>query len=146
MSPEIDWKKVDEYATALGELETARREKRKLFDPKKLVEDSRKIRKVYDDELGWITYKPLTFADLNEIQRAQNNEEKSIIALYKMLQKTYPDLTLDDVRDFGLDGVVRLLKLILGPAGFLQVPKMSLLGSNQAQTPSKLDSSPTSFK
>ena len=108
--------------------------KAKLFDPKKLVEESRTVRKVYDPELGLITYRTLTLEDLIEINKHETNEEKNIVSLYLMLRKTYPDVTLDDVREFGLDAVVRLLKLIVGPSGFLQVPKTSEPGLSQTST------------
>jgi hypothetical protein len=134
MSKQIDWGKATEGANALEEYEKAKAQNKKLFDPKELVKESRKVRTISDSELGIISYKPLTFGDLEEINKASSNEEKSILALYKMLKKTYPDLTLDDVHEFGLDTVQRLLKLIVGPNGFLQVPKTSQPGSNQTAT------------
>ena len=134
MSEQIDWRKVTEYSKVLDEYAQVVKLKAKLFDPKKLVEDSRTVRKVYDPELGIITYRTLTLDDLAEINKTEANEEKNIVALYLMLRKTYPDLTIDDVREFGLDAVVKLLKIIVGPSGFLQVPKTSPPGSSQTST------------
>jgi hypothetical protein len=134
MSEQIDWGKATEGANALEEYEKAKTQNKKLFDPKELVKDSRKVRTTSDPELGIISYKPLTFGDLEEINKAGSNEEKSILALYKMLKKAYPDLTMDDVREFGLDTVQRLLKLIVGPNGFLQVPKTLQPGLSQPST------------
>jgi hypothetical protein len=131
MSETIDWGKASEYCRVLEEYAEVAKRKAKLFDPKKLVEDSRTVRKVYDPELGLITYRTLTLDDLVEINKQETNEEKNIVSLYLMLHKTYPDVTVDDVREFGLDAVVRLLKIIVGPTGFLQVPKTSEHGSNQ---------------
>jgi hypothetical protein len=134
MSEQIDWGKVTEFANALEEYEKAKTQNKKLFDPKELVKHSKVIRTINDPELGIIAYKPLTFGDLEEINKAGSNEEKSILALYKMLKKTYPDVTLEDVRDFGLDSVQRLLKIIVGPDGFLQVPRTSQPGLSQPST------------
>jgi hypothetical protein len=134
MSEKVDWGKASEYCRVLEEYAEVTKRKAKLFDPKKLVEDSRTVRKVYDPELGLITYRTLTLHDLVEINKQETNEEKNIVSLYLMLHKTYPDVTVDDVREFGLDAVVRLLKLIVGPAGFLQVPKTSEHGSSQTST------------
>jgi hypothetical protein len=134
MSEKVDWGKASEYCRVLEEYAEVTKRKAKLFDPKKLVEDSRTVRKVYDPELGIITYRPLTLHDLVEINKQETNEEKNIVSLYLMLHKTYSDVTVDDVREFGLDAVVRLLKLIVGPAGFLQVPKTSEHGLNQTST------------
>ena len=134
MSGQIDWGKVTEYSNVLDEYAEVVKRKAKLFDPKKLVEDSRTVRKVYDPELGIITYRPLTMDDLAEINKNESPEEKNITSLYLMLHKTYPDLTIEEVREFGLDAVVKLLKIIVGPSGFLQVPKTSEPGSSQTST------------
>jgi hypothetical protein len=134
MSEKIDWEKASEYCRVLEEYAEVAKRKAKLFDPKKLVEDSRAVRKVYDPDLGVIAYRTLTMEDLIEINKHESNEEKNIMSLYLMLRKTYPDLTLEDVREFGLDSVVKLLKIIVGPGGFLQVPKTSPPGLTQTST------------
>jgi hypothetical protein len=89
---------------------------------------------VEDPELGLVSFGGLLFSDLAEINTAQNNEEKSVLILYKMLQKAYPDITAEDVRSFGLADVTRLLKLMVGP-DFLQVTaKPSAPGSATTAT------------
>jgi hypothetical protein len=134
MSEQIDWSKVTEYADVIGAQEELKKRKAKLFDPKKLVENNRKPLSVYDPELGVISYRSLNIGDLAEINKATSNEEKNIIALFCMLSKTYPDLKLEDIREFGLEAVIKLLKAIVGTEGFFQVLKTSPPGSNQTST------------
>jgi hypothetical protein len=135
MSQPIDWAKVAEYSKVVQEYTEIKEKKGRLFDPKKLVEDSRRVINVWDPELGVISYRPLTYADLAEINKETTNERKTAVALFLMLRKTYPDLTMDDVNEFGLDAVVRLLKIMVGPTGFLPVPAKSENGSTQTPKP-----------
>jgi hypothetical protein len=146
LSESIDWGKVNEYMRTMEEYDKAKTQNAKLFDPKKLVENTRRPRNIVDPELGIITIRPLTLGDLQEINKCETNEEKNIMALFRMLHKTYPDVTIDDVREFGLEEVIRLLKLIAGPQGFLQIQKQSQPGSRPTETPSESVSSRTSFK
>ena len=97
----IDWAKVREFQQRAEEYDREQEKKRRLFDPKELVKKSRKIKTVEDPELGLVSFGELVFSDLAEINTAETNQEKSVLILYKMLQKAYPDVTVDDVRSFG---------------------------------------------
>jgi hypothetical protein len=116
----IDWEKVREFQERAEEYDREQEKKRRLFDPKELVKKSRKIKTAQDPELGLVSFGELVFSDLAEINVATTNEQKSVLILYKMLQKAYPDVAVEDVRSFGLADVTRLLKLMMGP-DFLQV-------------------------
>jgi hypothetical protein len=138
MTEQIDWNKATEYAAALEEVQKARAEKAKLFDPKKLVQSAKKIEHVEDPELGIICFGHLTLDDIDDLNKATSNEERTKITLYKILNKAYPDLTLDDVRSFPLETVQKLLRIVAKP--FLpdrplqkNSGKTSFIGSKAAQ-------------
>jgi hypothetical protein len=111
---EIDWKKVEEYSKVLEDHERLKAEKAKLFDPKELLTKASKLRTVIDPELGVISYGTLVAEDLMEINKAKTSEEKGFLMLYKALHKAYPDIKLEDVKDFTLEDFTRLMKAIFG--------------------------------
>lgn len=145
----IDWSKVSEYEASLNEVVRTKIERARPFDPKELVSRSKRLKRVQDDETGdVIEYGSLTFGDLIEVNKAANNEEKAIIMLFTMLHKAYKDLTMDDVRAFGMTEAVRILNLVFGKGSFLLTQKPSPNGLGTVATPSGSGSSstPTSFR
>jgi NADH dehydrogenase/NADH:ubiquinone oxidoreductase subunit G len=141
---EIDWGKATEYAQRLEEAEKKRREKGKLFDPKKLVEDARKLVTIEDEELGLINYGHLTTEDLLDIGKEACKEKRSMMIVQKMLSKAYPDVTLDDVLNMPFSASTRLLEMFSRDSYFLQMQRKSTTGSTSTRKRSKSASSPTS--
>jgi hypothetical protein len=143
LSNEIDWGKATEYAQRLEEAQKRRLEKAKLFDPKRLVEDAKKIVTVEDEELGIVNYGHLTTEDLLDIGKEARKEKRSMMIVQKMLSKAYPDITLDDVLNMPFSASTRLLELFSRDSDFLQMQRKSTTGSASTQRRSKSASSPT---
>jgi hypothetical protein len=111
----------------------------KKFNPKLLVEETSKRRKVVDKEEGEVFYYPLRLEDIDDIDKAQSNQDRSRMILFKMLNRAYPDLTLEDVKKFPLVKASRLLELIAKAEGFLLPPKRSIPGLNVTRKRSSSD-------
>jgi len=79
----------------------------KKFNPKSLVERGAEILSVDAGELGEIRYGSLLIKDLMEIypegftvERPDPTYEQTMCLGWKMLNKAYPDLTLEDVQSW----------------------------------------------
>jgi len=121
---------VEKGKRILREHEEKKREIAKKFDPKQLV--SKDLQTVYDEELGEIRFGQLTLKDSLEVGKAKTDEERSLLVLYHMLRKAYPDITLEDVENFPLDAATRLMTLMSQNIGFLASPQTpSPIGSKQ---------------
>jgi hypothetical protein len=112
--------KLKELQERADDYEKEVQRKARLFDPKKLVSKSSKVRVVEDQVLGKISYGPIVTEDLLEINRQETNEEKGFVMLWIALRKAYPDVTLEDVKAFALEDFTRLMKAIFGDQVFLQ--------------------------
>lgn len=141
---EIDWGKATEYAQRLEDAQQRLLEKAKLFDPKKLVEDAKKIVTIEDEELGIVNYGHLTTEDLLDIGKEPRKEKRSMMIVQKMLSKAYPDVTLEDVLAMPFSASTRLLEIFSRDTDFLQISKKSTTGSALTRKRSKSASSPTS--
>lgn len=93
-------------------------EKEKVFDPKRLIKETRELVTVYDEELGTLSYGHLTVDDMTELNQAKEPVEHTILICYKMLKKAYPDLTVYDVEALPIQAVTRLLKIFNKDIGF----------------------------
>jgi len=125
--------KVEEYKRKLEQHEAKQAEKAKLFDPKDLLRNAGEIREVVHPELGVVRYGVLTVGDLLEINKAESNEKRSLLMLWKMLQKATPDLTAEEVERLPMDVAAALLTALTKEAGFLT--QTSQAGSPQTQKP-----------
>lgn len=84
---------------AFEEVEKKKREAARVFNIDDVIRGSDTIREVYVEELNCVVrYKPLTFADLPEIAKATNEQERGILILYKLLSKADPNVTLEKVK------------------------------------------------
>ena len=111
--------------------DAAKREIAKKFDPKRLVQESGKMKSVFDEEEGEIKYYTLRMDDSEEISKVQSDDERSRLILFKFLAKAYPGLTLDDVKAFPLIKATRIVRLIYEAEGFFS-PVLNLpIGSKQ---------------
>jgi len=122
---------VERGRRVLEEHEQRKMEAAKKFNPKALV--SRELQTIYDPELGEIRFGQLTIADSLEIGRVKSDDERSLLVLYHMLRKAYPDLTLEDVKNFPVDVATRLMALITENLN-LSVLTGKQLGSGLKQT------------
>lgn len=141
---EIDWGKATEYAQRLEDAQQRLLEKAKLFDPKKLVEDAKKIVTIEDEELGIVNYGHLTTEDLLDIGKEPRKEKRSMMIVHKMLSKAYPDVTLEDVLAMPFSASTRLLEMFSRDSDFLRISKKSTTGSVSTRKRNKSGSSHTS--
>ena len=96
----------------------------KKFDPKMLVKKATEKHMVRDGDEE-IYYYPLVLEDTADLSKAKTNEEYSTLMLWKMLEKAYPELTLEDVKKFPMGKGARLLQLLTEAEGFLPPEKKS---------------------
>jgi ketopantoate reductase len=93
----------------------------KLFNPKELAARNRQLFEKTDPHFGKILYGKITMEELDWINKEledlgqkNNNTLRTIMMLWKMLQKGCPELTLEDVRnDYGFDDVSELVSLLM---------------------------------
>jgi len=140
----IDWSKIAEYEQAIDNYTVEKLAKVKMFDPKELVRSAKKVREIYDEDLGTIRYVLLTYDDLNEIiEKFKDNKDRSIQLLHRQLAPANKGLMVEDIRQMPYEVVVRLLTKLQGEGGFFP-RKPSKTGSTSTQEPKPSDSSPTS--
>lgn len=96
----------------------------KKFDPKMLVKKATEKHMVRDGDEE-IYYYPLVLEDTADLSKAKTNEEYSTMMLFKMLEKAYPELTLEDVKKFPMGKGARILQLLTEAEGFLPPEKKS---------------------
>jgi len=134
MPEEIDWGKATEMENALKADEEEKLKRVRVFNPKELVKRAKEIRELYDDDLGVIRYKLLTYAQLNEIiEKHTENKDRSMQLLFKMLAPANEGLILEDIKAMPYEAVVRLLQKLTKEGSFFP-QKQSANGS--AATPS----------
>lgn len=92
-------------------------DKVKKFNPKDLLK--KKIHVYTDPELGAVSFGDLTVADSMEIAKCVNENEKGLKIIHIALNKAYPDLTFEDVKEFPLSKVARLIQVVAEQTGFL---------------------------
>lgn len=96
----------------------------KKFDPKLLVKKTSEKHMVLDGDEE-IYYYPLILEDTAELSKLATKEEYSTMMLFKMLEKAYPGLTLEDVKKFPMGKGARILQLLIEADGFLPPEKTS---------------------
>ncbi|MGD0159687.1 MAG: hypothetical protein ABSB89_05255 [Candidatus Bathyarchaeia archaeon] len=134
MSEEINWGKVTEMEQVLQKDDEEKLKRVRVFNPKELVKRAKEIRELYDDDLGVIRYKLLTYAQLNEImEKHPENKDRSMQLLFKMLAPASEGLTLEDIKAMPYEVVARLLTKLTKEGSFFP-QKQSANGS--AATPS----------
>ena len=100
------------------------RELAKKFDPKMLVKKATEKHMVRDGDEE-IYYYPLVLEDTADLSKLKTTEEYSTMMLWKMLEKAYPGLTLEDVKKFPMGKGARILQLLSEAEGFLPPEKRS---------------------
>ena len=150
MSGEIDWAKASEFEEALDEInarqEASRKKRAKLFDPRNLVIKAKQLKTINDPEYGIITYGSITWDELQDINKeSKSNDEKMFLILHKMLSKAYPDLTVEDIRNFPPQDITKLSSLLMEKDDFLRWAKKLGLEVSQTQSSNGLKT-PTTFK
>jgi hypothetical protein len=139
---QIDWSKVAEFENAIEDYSVEKLAKVKLFDPKELVRSAKKVREIYDEDLGTIRYVLLSFDDLNEIvEKYKDNKDRSIQLLFKQLAPASKGLTVEDIRQMPYEVIVRLLTKLQSQGSFFPL-KPSKNGSTSTPEPKPSDSSP----
>jgi hypothetical protein len=96
-------------------------DKVKKFNPKDLLK--KKIHVYRDPDLGEVSFGDLTVADSMEIAKGKDESEKGMKIIYLSLHKAYPDLTFEEVKEFPLSKVSRLINVIAEQTGFLPPKK-----------------------
>ena len=119
MSEEIDWARVNEMEKHLREMEEEKLKRVRIFNPKQLVKQAKEIREIYDDDLGLIRYSLLSYNQLQEIiENFEENKDRSMQLLFKMLAPANEGLTVDDIKAMPYEVVVRLLTKLQKEGGF----------------------------
>jgi hypothetical protein len=104
----IEERAKEEFAA----LDEERRRMAKAFSISAVVAATKKIYAVQDIELGTVKYGLITLGDSDELapimEKAKSGEEKSLITLWWMLKKAYPNITLEDVKALPLVAAMRV--------------------------------------
>lgn len=104
-------KKLELYEAKLAEHEAKRGERAKAFDVRELARSSSEPRSFEHPKYGLIRYGVLTARDLFELGRLQDDEDRLITAIWKMLHKADKSVTKEDAANLPWDLVVELLRL-----------------------------------
>lgn len=135
MPEEIDWGKATEMENILKKDEEEKLKRVRVFNPKELVKKAKEIRELYDNDLGLIRYKLLTYAQLNEImEKYSENKDRSMQLLFKMLAPANEGLTIEDIKAMPYEVVVRLLTTLTNKGSFFP-QKTSANGSAATLSP-----------
>jgi hypothetical protein len=135
MSEEIDWGKVSEMENILKADEEEKLKRVRVFNPKELVKQAKEVRELYDEDLGTIRYKLLTYAQLNEIvEKHTDNKDRSMQLLFMMLSPANKDLKVEDIKAMPYEVVVRLLTKLQKEGSFFP-QKQSANGSDATPSP-----------
>lgn len=124
---------TEKYREKLEEIEAKQEEERrknaKLFNIDDILADSEKVKEVYIP--GYeikVRYKELAISDSTEIRAAKDNDERTYLILYKMLNKADPSVTLEKVQKLPLLLASAIIAKIVGTENFLQALKPSKAG------------------
>lgn len=115
--------------------EEAERATAKIFNPKKLAQESSCEKTVFDKDLGEIKYHTLRMDELDDLDTSASDQERGRLLLFRLLRKAYPDLTLEDVRAFTAWKAGRILHLISEAEGFFSPAQAFTTGSSATQRP-----------
>ncbi len=85
----------------------------KLFDPKMVLADAKRVHMLTDEMLGEVRYGVLSKRDIDKLNADEPDADKRAYKMiFTMLQKGYPDLKLEDVEDWPYEVVARLSELL----------------------------------
>lgn len=97
----------------------------KEFDPKRLIERGNEILTVDAGELGIIKYGKLNMKDLLEVfgkpftvDNPDPTPEQSLELAWRMLNKAYPDLSLEDMKLWLPKDVEKILQVLFDEEDF----------------------------
>lgn len=106
----------------LMEIKKRRMADAKAFNVSDFVKSSKDIREKYVKAIDRkVRYGVLTLKDSKDIMKPEDDQEKAIIILWKMLQKADPGLDLKDVEQLPLDVATAILTEI--STDFLAFPQ-----------------------
>lgn len=103
----------------------------KLFNPKALATKNKQLFSKTHPVFGVVTYGKITMeeldeinADLEKMNKKDDRTMRTLLMLWKMLQKGCPELSLEDVRTgFSFDEVSELLTFLTEGNFFLNVKR-----------------------
>ncbi len=85
----------------------------KLFDPKMVLADAKRVHMLTDEMLGEVRYGVLSKRDIDKLNAEEPDADKRAYKMiFTMLQKGYPDLRLEEVEDWPYEVVARLSELL----------------------------------
>jgi len=103
----------------------------KLFDPKVVLADAKRVHVLVDEIFGEVKYGVLSKKEIDKLNAEEPDADKRAYKMiFSMLQKGYPELKLEDVEEWPYEVVARLSELLSQRfTSFLQLtPKRSLTG------------------
>ena len=109
MAEKTEEQKVAEFKQKLEEHETAQKEidakNARLFDPKAIAENAKRIQTVMDKDLGEIRYGYLTSKEFKALNLGEikDEEEQAYRVVHSMLQKASPDFAYEDFEAMPFD-------------------------------------------
>jgi len=116
--------------TAFGEVAAERETTAKQFNPKELATRNRQLFTKTHWHFGVITYGKITLEDIDEINAEleklsvkdqPKSSVRSLMYLWKMLQKGCQDLTFEDVRfGYSFDEASELMSFLMDDSFFLK--------------------------
>lgn len=125
--------KVEEYKHKLEAYEQKKEQIVKTFNIDEVLEGN-KILTVKVPELDRIVkYKRLTMNDLAEINKAESDEERATLILWKMLSKADKNVTLEKVQQLPIETATAILNAITRPLA--SMAKRSSVGLRQIPPP-----------
>ena len=89
---------------------------RKKFDIKEFVE---KTHTIESEKFGDITYADLTLNDSQEINAIEDNTERGLQMVVKMLNKAGNTVTVEELKAMPIKDANKLIELLAKEAGFL---------------------------
>jgi len=85
----------------------------KLFDPKMVLADAKRVHVLTDEILGEVRYGVLSKRDIDKLNAEEPDADKrGYKTIFMMLQRGYPDLKLEEVEDWPYEVVARLSELL----------------------------------
>ena len=122
-----------EYERKLEEDEEAAKAKARIFDPMELIARADRIHSVVHPVLGELKFGELQFEDAFEINKCSSDVEKTEVAAWLMMRKTYPDLPRDFLKRMPLIEGAALIDYLTKQPCFLSGQKTSASGSRQTR-------------
>ena len=110
-------RRAKKYQEEIEKAEAAERKQKatvaKLFDPKVVLADAKRVHVLVDEILGEVKYGVLSKKEVDKMNAEERDADKRAYKMiFTMLQKGYPDLKLSDVEEWPYEYVARLSELL----------------------------------